>query len=134
MYRICVNMNILAPESHCYDDEIVDVLEVVTNSFFCVLRTGIANNQIPCGANSNLISYVTWKDELAVVPTNFNLVSNKSILILTGNETCLLSSPGCIDHFASHSERRPSHVLPQGMIWLQLDRCFVDIGPKACRL
>lgn len=127
-------MNILGPESHCYDDEIVDVLEVVPDSFFRVSRAGIANDQIPGGTNNNLVSYVTWKDELAVVPTNFNLVSNESISILTGNETCLLSCPGCIGHFASHSGRRPSHVPPQGMIWPQLDRCFVDIGLKACRL
>jgi hypothetical protein len=37
-------MNILTPESHCYYDEIVDVLQVVTNSFFCVSGTGIADN------------------------------------------------------------------------------------------
>ena len=69
------------------------MLEVVTDSFFRVSWTGIANDQIPGGTNSNLIGYVTWKDELAVIPTNFNLVLNEYISILTGNETCILSCP-----------------------------------------
>jgi hypothetical protein len=84
-------MNILTPESHGYYDEIVDVLEVVTDSFFRVSRTGITNDQIPGSTNCNLISYVTWKDELAIIPTNFNLVSNESISILAANKTCILS-------------------------------------------
>jgi hypothetical protein len=70
-------MNILASDSHCYYDKIMDVLKVVTNSFFRVSGTGVSDDQIPGGTDSNLICYVTWKDELAVVPTNLNLVSNK---------------------------------------------------------
>jgi hypothetical protein len=37
-------MNILTPEIHCYYDEIVNVLQVVADSFFCVSGTGIADN------------------------------------------------------------------------------------------
>ncbi len=70
-------MNIMASEIYCYYDEVVYVLKVVTNSFFRVSGTGIADDQIPGSSNSYLICYVTWKDELAIVPTNLHLVVHK---------------------------------------------------------
>jgi hypothetical protein len=59
VYRVRINVNILAPERYSYYDKIVNVLQVVTNSFLRVSGTGIANNKVPSCSYSNLIRYMT---------------------------------------------------------------------------
>lgn len=82
MYRVGIDMNVLASEIHCYYDEIVDVLQVITNSFFRMPGTSVADDKISGGTNGNLICYMTWKDELPIIPTNFNLTSNEFSAII----------------------------------------------------
>jgi hypothetical protein len=98
-----------------------------------VSGTGATDNQISGGANSNLICYVAWKDELPVIPTNFNLPSGKLLALIVAR-IFLLFCLGYIDHSASRSGRMPLHAPPQGMILPQLDHYFAGRCLEACRL
>ena len=74
MNRVCGDVRILAIEGDLDYNKVVDVLQIIPNCFLCMSRTTVENDQISCGSNSYLVGYMTWQDELAIVPTDLDLV------------------------------------------------------------
>lgn len=55
------------------DDEVVDVVEILSNPLSGDVRVNIANDEVPGGTNTYLICNMTRKDELPVIPSKFDL-------------------------------------------------------------
>ena len=51
----------------------MDVVEILPNAFGGDVWVNVADDEVTSGSDANLICNVTRKDELAVVPSEFNL-------------------------------------------------------------
>ena len=73
MDRIGGYVGILASEGHFNNDKIVDVFQIITNLFLCMFGAAIVDDQISGSSNRDLVCNMTRQDELAIVPSNFDL-------------------------------------------------------------
>lgn len=55
------------------DNQVVDMIEVLSKTVFGDVWMHATNDQVSGCANSNLICNMAWKNELAIVPGEFNL-------------------------------------------------------------
>lgn len=74
MNRVCGNVCVLATKYNPDNDEIMNVLQVISNGFFGVSRIAVLDYQISCGSNGNFVGNMSRQDELAIVPSNLNLL------------------------------------------------------------
>lgn len=87
MYRIRRNVDVLAKKVDGNDDEVMDVLHVITNAALGeVLRGAISDNNVTRCTTGNLIRDVAWNAELAVVPPDFNLRTLSALRFQTHTE------------------------------------------------
>lgn len=67
------DVSILPIESYFDHNEIVNMLNIITNGFGSVFWTTVSNNQVSCGTDGYLVSNMRWQNELSIIPTNLNL-------------------------------------------------------------
>jgi hypothetical protein len=72
--RVCGNVSILTLEDDLDHNEVMDMLQIISNCFLCMSRTTVENDQVSCRSNSYLVGNMTRKDELAIIPTDLDLV------------------------------------------------------------
>ena len=82
MNRIGGNVCIWSTEGDLDYDKIVDVLKIVSNEFLSMFRRTILDDQVSGSTNSYLVSNMAGQDELAIVPTNINLLAISKRMIL----------------------------------------------------
>lgn len=73
MDRVQRDERISILHGHVDDNEIVDVIKVVTDSLCCNVRVYTAHDEIASGTTDDLTSNMPRKDKLTFVPLYFNL-------------------------------------------------------------
>ena len=73
MYGIERYVGVAVLEGDVDDYEVVDVVEILSNSLSGDVRVNITNDEVTGGPNTYLVCNVTGKDELPVVPSKFDL-------------------------------------------------------------
>ena len=66
-------MGVAILEECFYDYQVVDVVKILANAFGRDVWVHATNDEITSSPNSYLICNVTGKDELAIIPGDFNL-------------------------------------------------------------
>jgi len=51
------------------------VLQIIPNDFLSVLLLAVANDQVSCGSNADLVGNMTRQDKLTIIPAGFNLIT-----------------------------------------------------------
>lgn len=82
MYRIGGNVSILSAEADFNDNQVVDVLEIIPDDFFGMLRVPILDDQVSGSTDSYLISNMPRQDELTIIPANLSLRVVSKIVFL----------------------------------------------------
>lgn len=75
MHRIGLDMAAATNELHLDHDQVVDVLKIIPESSLGEARVAAADHQVASGPCTDLASHVSRQDELAVVPTDVDLLS-----------------------------------------------------------
>lgn len=73
MNRVGGDVGVLPIEGDLDDNEIVDMLKILTNGFLRMLRVRIVDDQVSSSSNGNLVGDMARKDELTIIPTDLNL-------------------------------------------------------------
>lgn len=81
-------MGVAVLEGDVDDYEVVDMVEILPNPLSGDVRVNITNDQVTGGPDTYLVCNVTGKDELPVVPSEFDLAL---ILAFAGNINSFLT-------------------------------------------
>lgn len=73
MHGIERDVGVAVLEGDFDDDEVVDVVEILSNPLSGDVRVNIANDEVPGGPNTYLVCNMSGKDELPVIPSKFDL-------------------------------------------------------------
>jgi hypothetical protein len=74
VYRVQRDVRIAVLEFRINDDQVVYVIQILTNNLGGDIIGDVMNSNIPRGAIGNLMSNMMRQNELAVIPSNFDLV------------------------------------------------------------
>ena len=112
MDRVQGKVGITVLKGDVDDNQIVNMIEILSKTVLGDIWMHATNDKVSSCANSNLIGNMTWKNELAIVPGEFNL-RNISHTSCCGRKCKLPAFHGYKCHFAWHSSKTLAQQLLQ---------------------
>jgi len=73
MDRVCRNAYIFVIESDFDYNQVVNMLQIISDCILGKIGISISNDKISCRSSTNLISHMSRQDELTVIPSDLNL-------------------------------------------------------------
>ena len=73
MHRVRRDVSVLAFESNFDHDEVMNMLQVITDSVLGMLWMAVSNDQVSCSTNTNFVGNVWRQNELTLVPSDIDL-------------------------------------------------------------
>lgn len=75
MHRIGRNVAFACVKADFDHSQVVDMLKMITDLFLGLLDVAVMNHQVSCGSHTYLFGNMSGKNELSLIPTDFDLTS-----------------------------------------------------------